>query len=116
MIPPLNGRRQECLLCLLFTVAWSGDLTLESCWSRESSGLTEGCFGFFSLSLMTGHNWVPLTLALAAGVQSDHPVSALVGTEHKHWRVNVYEFFCELCSEAMSSCPSAFVTNFFRSS
>lgn len=50
------------------------------------------CLGFFGLSLklMTGDNLVPLTLALGAGVQSDHPVSVLGSTEHRHWGVNVY--------------------------
>lgn len=78
---------------------------VESCWARESPGLTEACFGLYGLSL---------TLALAVGVQLDHPVSVPVSTEHKHWEVNIYQFCCEPCSGTMCSCPIAFVTNVLR--
>lgn len=37
---------------------------VESCWARESSGLTGACFGFYGLKLMPGDNLVPLRLHL----------------------------------------------------
>ena len=82
MLPPLAGRRQECLVCLVFTVAGSGVLIADGCWGTgESSVLTVKllkllclvCFALFGLSwkLMTGDNLVPLNFALAAEVQAE---------------------------------------------